>query len=175
MPLSKEPLLDADAIARRVNELAAQLDADYAGRTLDVVVILKGSFVFAADLVRRLTLPVRIDFVRIRSYRGTDSTGEVNFLSVPESDFAGRHVLLVEDIVDTGRTTRRCLDWMAGHAPASVALCTLLDKPGRRATPVAPDYTGFTLGDEYVVGYGLDLDEAYRNLPAIYVWESPSG
>jgi hypoxanthine phosphoribosyltransferase len=169
--ISERPLISEEAITRRVAELAETVSRAYDGRPLTAVVVLKGGLFFAADLLRRLTVPVTVEFMRARSYEGTDSSGVVEVLTRPDRPLTGANVLLVEDIVDTGRTTRVLLDALAQDRPASVALCALLDKPARRVVPVAAEFTGFAIEDAFVVGYGLDLDGAYRNLPAVHVME----
>jgi hypoxanthine phosphoribosyltransferase len=173
MRLSDHPLVSADEIARRVDELAEAISRDYEGRDILVMPVLKGGVFFAADLMRRLTVPVRVDFIRARSYQGTRSGGTVEFLLPPSEPVAGRHVLVVEDILDTGRTTSAVLDRLQADGPASLALCVFLDKPSRRAVNIKADYVGLVIPDEYVVGYGLDHDERYRQLPAIYVLKDP--
>jgi hypoxanthine phosphoribosyltransferase len=165
------PLISADQIERRVRELAAILNADYGGtgRAVSVIVVLKGACFFAIDLLRHLTVPTRVDFLQASSYSGMGSTGEVRLHKDISMPIGGTDVLLVEDIVDTGLTASWLKRHLASHSPASVKLCTLLDKPSRRRTPVDIDYRGFTIPDEFVLGYGLDYDEGYRNLPAVYV------
>lgn len=168
MRLSDTPLIDAVRIAARVRQLANEISADYAQSEIVLLTVLKGSFLFAADLLRALSIGATIDFVQARSYDGTNSTGEVHFLYLPETAIAGKHVLIVEDILDTGRTAAAILEHIAALGPASVRLCALLDKPARRVTAVSADYVGFPIGDEFVVGYGLDYEERYRELPAVY-------
>ena len=165
------PLIAAEAIERRVGEMASQINADYAdlGRPLSIIVILKGACFFAVDLMKRLDLLIHVDFLQASSYSGTSSTGEVTLHKDITMPVAGTDVLIVEDIVDTGLTASWLLRHLAGHYPASLRLCTLLDKPARRRVPVSIDYVGFTIPDEFVLGYGLDYKEGYRNLPAIYV------
>lgn len=169
LKLSAEPLLSAAAIQERIEELAAQINADYAGaEEIVLLVVLKGAVVFAADLGRRLTMPLRWEFVRAKSYQGAQSTGHVDYRRITDPELQGRHVLVVEDILDTGRTTQKLRSRLEEENPASVALCTLLDKPGQRLVPAAAEYVGFTIGPKFVVGYGLDHDERYRELPAVY-------
>lgn len=178
MPAQREVpvpcLISAEELARITDKLAQQISADYSGKDLLVVGILKGAFVFMADLVRRLAVPVRCDFIKVSSYgHGTDTSGEVRLhldLSIP---VGGQHVLLVEDIVDTGTCSAWLLKHVRGKGPASVRLCTLLDKPSRRKTPVDIDYLGFAVPDQFIVGYGIDCGERYRQLP--YVGYLPSG
>lgn len=166
------PLVTADQIQTRVRELADRINLDYANtqRALSVIVVLKGAAFFAVDLLKLLTIPTHVDFLRASSYGGgTDSSGEVHLVSDITMAIGGTDVLLVEDIVDTGLTAAWLARHLAGNRPSSVRLCTLLDKPARRLVPVTIDYTGFEIPDEFVLGYGLDYDEGYRNLPHIYV------
>jgi hypoxanthine phosphoribosyltransferase len=165
------PLITAEHIEARVGELSVQINEDYAGtgRPVSVVVVLKGAIFFAVDLMRNLRLPIRMDFLQAHSYSGTESTGEVTLIKDVSTPLAGTDVLIVEDIVDTGLTASWLLRHLSGHHPASCKLVTLLDKPSRRIYPVDIDYTGFSIPDEFVLGYGLDYDEGYRNLPAIYI------
>jgi hypoxanthine phosphoribosyltransferase len=167
----EHPLIPADAIEARTRELADQINNDYAGteRPLSVIIVLKGACFFAIDLLKHITLHTRVDFLRASSYSGMGSTGEVRLhyditMPIGETD-----VLLIEDIVDTGLTASWLMRHLASHNPASVRICTLLDKPAGRCEAVQMDYIGFTIPDKFVLGYGLDFDEEYRNLPAIYV------
>jgi len=170
-------LFDARAIARRVDELARRIAADMPGEFL-VVVVLKGSFVFAADLIRALESAgagARVDFVTLASYgSGTESAGSVSLTRDLSEDVAGRRVLLVDDIVDTGRTLRFAREELARRGAAEVRTCVLLDKTARRAVEIAPDYVGFAIADRFVVGYGLDLAHRYRGLPYIGVMTNNS-
>jgi len=165
-----EVLIPSETIATRIGELAAQISRDYADREILVVSVLKGSFVFLADLVRRLPVKVEIDFLRVVSYgAATETAGVVQFRMDVDAPVTGRHVLVVEDILDTGLT----LDYLKRHLqsgqPASLRTCTLLDKKGRRRVPFEADYVGFAIDDRFVVGYGLDFDERYRNLADVCV------
>jgi hypoxanthine phosphoribosyltransferase len=166
----QRPLITSEQIESRVGELGGQINRDYAGtgRPVSIVVVLKGAAFFAVDLMKRLDLPTRMDFLQAHSYSGVDSTGEVTLIKDVSMPLAGTDVLIVEDIVDTGLTASWLLRHLSGHHPATCRLVTLLDKPSRRIYPVEIDYTGFTIPDEFVLGYGLDYDEGYRNLPAIY-------
>lgn len=166
-----EPLITAAQIEARVGELADEINAGYVdtGRPLSVITVLKGGCFFAIDLLRHLTVPTRLDFLQASSYSGMGSTGEVTLHKDISMPIGGTDVLLVEDIVDTGLTASWLLRHLRGRHPASLRLCSLLDKPARRLVPVQIDYLGFTIPDAFVLGYGLDYDEAYRNLPAIYV------
>lgn len=161
-------LCTQEEVARRIQELGAQLTQDYAGKNPLVVGVLRGSFIFMADLVRSMDTPLEIDFVSASSYGAAAvSSGTVNFRLDLEKDIAGRHVLVVEDILDTGRTLAKLVEELKGRQPASLKLCVLLDKPERRVTPLEADYVGFTVPDEFVVGCGLDYDQRYRQLPYI--------
>jgi hypoxanthine phosphoribosyltransferase len=162
------PLITAEQLACRVAELARQISADYAGQRPLVVGVLKGAWVFLADLVRLLTIPADIDFIKISSYgTGTSTTGEVRLQLDLLMPAAGRHVLLVEDIVDTGLCCRWLLDHIRSKGAASARFCTLLDNPARRTVPVTLDYVGFPIPNRFVVGYGIDWNECYRQLPYI--------
>jgi hypoxanthine phosphoribosyltransferase len=166
-------LLPAEQIARRIRELGEQIARDYQARDLVVVVALKGSFMFAADLVRSIALPMEIDFLGVRSYGdSTQTSGVVQITSDLTRSIEGKDVLLVEDIVDTGLTLRFLLDNLATRAPRSLRLCCLLHKPARARVQVPIDYLGFSIDDVFVVGYGLDHAQRHRNLP--YVGVLPS-
>jgi hypoxanthine phosphoribosyltransferase len=164
-----EVLISAEELRARVAALGAEITRDYAGRPLVVVGVLKGSFIFLADLARAIDLPVTVDFIGISSYEGTRSSGIVQITSDLTRPIEGKHVLLVEDIVDTGLSMRYLLDNLATRRPASVKVCALLEKPARAVVKVPIDYRGFEIGDEFVVGYGLDWDGKLRNLPFIGV------
>ena len=153
----------------RVKALGAQITRDYAGRSLLVIGVLKGSFVFLADLVRAIDLPVVVEFIGISSYEGTTTSGVVRITSDIGRSIEGKDVLLVEDIVDTGLTMRYLLDNLATRGPASVEVCALLEKPARARVTIPVRYRGFVIGDEFVVGYGLDWDGRMRNLPFVGV------
>ena len=161
-----EVLLTEEAIRDKVAELGAQISADYNGRPLTLVSVLKGSLPFMADLMRQIDLPLRIDLMEVSSYGGTstESTGLVRILKDLSASIEGEDVLLVEDIIDTGLTLNYLLRYLKGKGPASLRICTLLDKPARRLVEIPVDYTGFTIPDQFVVGYGLDYGELYRNL-----------
>jgi hypoxanthine phosphoribosyltransferase len=164
-------LYDENAIRQRVRELASEVSSLYAGLEVTLVSILKGSFIFLADLTRALAIPARVDFLGVSSYRGAESSERIEWTTRLTSPVAGRHVLVVEDIVDTGRTLSVILDYLRDEAPASLRLCAFLDKPSRRVTPVDVDLVGFAIPDCFVVGYGLDYDGWYRHLPYIAVLE----
>jgi hypoxanthine phosphoribosyltransferase len=165
--MTEEPvvMISAEQIAQRVRELGAQITNDYANTSLVLVCVLKGSFVFAADLVRAIDLPLRVDFLGVRSYgEGTETTGVVQITQDLSRPIEHEHVVIVEDIVDTGLTIAHLIDLFRTRAPASVRVCTLLHKPARARVPVRLDYVGFTIEDRFVVGYGLDVAERYRNI-----------
>ena len=165
-------MLSAESIADRVRELGAQITRDYADRALVLVCVLKGSFVFASDLARSIDLPMRIDFLGVRSYgEGTESSGVVQITQDLSRPIALEDVLIVEDIVDTGLTIAHLMDLFRTRQPRSVRVCSLLHKPARAKVEVKVDYLGFTIEDKFVVGYGLDFAEKYRNLPYIGVVE----
>jgi hypoxanthine phosphoribosyltransferase len=165
-----EPLLTASAIEARVAELGDAITRDYAGKELAIVAVLSGSFVFAADLCRRIQLPLSVDFLGVRSYGDSTSTsGIVRITHDLMRPIEGKHVLLVEDIVDTGLTVRYVMDNLSTRRPASLRLASLLNKPERARVAVPIDYLGFTIDDVFVVGYGLDYAQHYRNLPYIGV------
>ena len=164
----KEVLLDEVTLAKRIKEMGKEISKDYAGKEIIVIGILKGSVVFVADLVREITLPVSFDFMAVSSYGArTTTTGTVRILKDLDYDIEGKHVLIVEDIIDSGVTLSYLIEHLAGRKPASLKLCTLLSKPERRKVEVDVDYTGFTVPDAFLVGFGLDYAEKYRNLPFI--------
>ena len=165
------PLISERRIAAGVRRLASQIRRDYAGTNPLLVGVLRGAFIFLADLVRELDMPLEVEFVAMESYRGASSTGHVAMTRDVGVPVQGRHVLVVEDIVDTGLTTGYLLEHLKVKGPASVKLCALLDKPARRLREAPIDYLGFTVPDRFLVGYGLDVDQKYRNLPAIYAIE----
>jgi hypoxanthine phosphoribosyltransferase len=165
-------MLSQEKIAARVKELGAQITKEYAGKNLVLVVVLKGSFVFASDLCRAIDLPLRIDFLGVRSYgEGTESSGVVQITQDLSKPIANDDVLIVEDIVDTGLTIAHLMDLFRTRQPRSVNVCALLHKPARSRVAVKVDYLGFTIEDKFVVGYGLDFGERYRNLPYIGIVE----
>lgn len=166
-------LLSAEQIRERVRALGAEIAREYAGKSLVLLCVLKGSFVFAADLARAIDLPLRIEFLGVRSYGDdTRSSGVVQITQDLTRPIAGDHVLLVEDIVDTGLTLSYLREQLLARMPASVKLCALLHKPSRTVKPVEIEYLGFTVDDVFVVGYGLDHAERYRNLPYVGVLKS---
>lgn len=163
------PVLKTEEIDASIASLARQISSDYKGRPLVLVGVLKGAFIFLADLVRRLTIPVQVDFVRAASYgSGDTSSGRIKLTKEIDLDIAGKDVLVVEDIVDSGLTLTYLVDYMKKFKPATVRVCTLLDKHERRQSKVKVDYACHIVEKGFLVGYGLDYDEAYRELPAIY-------
>ena len=166
----QEVLLTEDQIQARVAELGAQLNTDYAGLEPVLISVLKGSIVFLADLVRSMELPLSIDIMEVSSYgAATETSGQVRILKDLSNPIEGRHVIVVEDIIDTGLTLNYLLRYLREKGPASLRICCLLDKPARRLTEIPIDYVGFTIPDRFVVGYGLDYGERYRNLPYVGV------
>ncbi|AEG59544.1 hypoxanthine phosphoribosyltransferase [Desulforamulus ruminis] len=169
-PHMKEILLDEQQIKERVLQLGQQITRDYQGQNILMVGILKGAMIFLADLVRNIDVPTSFDFMAVSSYgAGAVSSGAVRILKDLDKSIDGRHVIIVEDIVDTGLTLQYLVENMKARGPASLKICTLLDKPSRRKVDVPVDYNGFSIPDEFVVGYGLDYNERYRNLPYIAV------
>jgi len=165
-------LISRGEIAKAVDRLASQIKRDYQGKQPLLIGVLKGSFVFMADLIRQLNLPLELDFVRLSSYGAArESSGKVRIVQGLKTPIKGRDVLVVEDIVDTGITTSFLLDYLMKRKPASLKLCALTDKPARRRVPVSIDYLGFTVPDEFIVGYGIDCDEKFRYSPDIYTLE----
>ncbi len=161
-------LFSEEELKQRVRELGAQITADYAGKEPLLVSVLRGSYIFMADLTRSIDLPCTVDFMSVSSYgSGTKSSGQVQITKDLSDDIEGRDVIVVEDILDSGNTLYYLLQILQARKPASVRLCTLLDKPDRRVKEVAVSYSGFTIPDAFVVGYGLDYAEKYRNLPYI--------
>ncbi len=161
-----EVLLSEEQVSSKVAQLGAQISTDYAGRQLTLVSVLKGSLPFMADLMREITIPVRIDLMEVSSYGGTstESSGLVRIIKDLSASIDGDDVLLVEDIIDTGLTLNYLLRYLRGKNPRTLRICTLLDKPARRLVEIPVDYIGFTIPDQFVVGYGLDYGELYRNL-----------
>ncbi len=166
----KKVLISEDEIQAKVNELGKQISEDYKDRHLFMICILKGAIMFYSDLAKKITVPLAMDFMAVSSYgAGTRSSGEVRIikdLSVPAE---GLDILIVEDILDSGNTLNYIVNILSDRKPASLKICTLLDKPERREKPITVDYAGFEIPDEFVIGYGLDYDEKYRNLPYIGV------
>ena len=164
----QEVLFSEEQLKNRVQEIARQITADYAGKEIMLISVLRGSFVFMADLCRAIDLPCTLDFMAVSSYgKGTKSSGQVQITKDLSEDITDRHIIVVEDILDSGNTLSYLLKILENRHPASIRLCTLLDKPDRRVKPVQVHYSGFTIPDAFVVGYGLDYAENYRNLPYI--------
>lgn len=173
----QETLLTADAIEARIRELAREIVTDHpAGAEIHLVGVLKGGFMFMADLVRAMDANVTLDFMAVSSYgKGTTSSGEVRVLKDVDSKLEGRHVIIVEDIVDTGLTLKYMQEILHARGPKTLRTACLLSKPSRRKIQVPVEYIGFTIEDKFVVGYGLDFAEQYRNLPYIGVLKAPGG
>ena len=168
----KEILITEEALQARVAELGAQISKDYEGDSVYLVCILKGGVFFTTELAKHITVPVNIDFMSVSSYGGeTTSSGIVRIVKDLDTPIEGKNVLIAEDIIDTGRTLAYLMEHLKQRKPKSLKLCTLLDKPERRVSDVKVDYTGFEIPDEFVVGYGLDYDQRYRNLPYVGVIE----
>ena len=165
-------LLSREKIGAAVSRLAAEIKRDYQGKHPLLVGVLKGSFVFMADLVRHLDFSLEVEFIRLSSYgRGRSTPGKLKVIQRLITPVKDRDVLIIEDIVDTGHTTRFILDYLREQNPASLKICALTDKPSRRQVPVEIDYLGFTIPNEFIVGYGIDWDERFRNLPYICIVE----
>ena len=161
-------LFTEEQLRRRVEELGEQLTADYAGKSPVLVSVLRGSYIFMADLTRQVKLPITVDFMVLSYYgSGTSSAGQVEIKKDLSDSIEGKDLIIVEDILDSGNTLYYLMDVLRARKPASIRICTLLDKPERRSKPIAADYVGFSIPDAFVVGYGLDYDEKYRNLPYI--------
>jgi len=173
MPEKIKVLLTEEEVDTRIHELAEEISRDYEGKKIHLICVLKGGAFFMCELAKRITVPVSLDFMSVSSYGGaTTSSGVVRFVKDLDEPLDGKDVLVVEDIVDTGHTLNFLLKNLWERKPASLKLCTLLDKPERRLVDVSVDYTGFQIPDEFVVGYGLDVDQKYRNLPYIGVVEN---
>lgn len=167
-------LISEEEIRRKVLELGERITRDYQNKDLFVIGILKGSIVFLSDLIRAINLPLQMDFMAVSSYgASTHTSGVVRILKDLETDIMSKDVLIVEDIVDTGLTLSYLKENLLSRNPASLKVCTFLDKPSRRRVPLVPDYNGYEIPDEFVVGYGLDCNENYRNLPYIGVYNLP--
>ncbi len=162
-------LFSEEDLKAMVKKVAAEINEDYAGKKPVLVVLLKGSVMFAADLMRSLIIDCEIDFMKVSSYSGTQSTGVVSIVNDLKTDISGRHVIIIEDIVDTGLTLYRLKNLLEQRGPESLRICTLLDKPSGRKAEVYADYIGGVVGNEFIVGNGLDYNEKYRNLPYIGV------
>ena len=161
-------LYTEEELRQRVKELAAQIEKDYDGKDVVLASVLRGSYIFMADLTRAIDLPATVDFMVVSSYgAGTTSSGQVEIKKDLSDPIEGKHLIIVEDILDSGNTLYYLMEVLKVRKPASIKICTLMDKPERRAKPITADYVGFTIPDAFVVGYGLDYDEKYRNLPYV--------
>ena len=161
-------LFSEEEVDARIRQMGEQISRDYAGREVHLICVLKGGSFFMCELAKRITVPVYLDFMSVSSYGSeTKSSGVVKIVKDLDAPLAGKDVIVVEDIVDTGQTLSYLLEMLKGREPASLKLCTLLDKPDRREVEVPVDYTGFVIPDKFIVGYGLDYDQKYRNLPYI--------
>ncbi len=160
--------IDEKTIQVRVSQIAADINKDYAGKKPVFLVMLKGAFLFAADLLKQINVPCEVIFVRLKSYHGTSSTGKVNVLMPVQDDIEGRDIIIVEDIVDSGKTLQEFIPLLKEKNPASIKVASFLFKPKSFQYDISINYTGFEISNEFVVGYGLDYDELGRNLPAIY-------
>ena len=166
--LTFEPFISSEEIDQAVTALAARIDDDYNGRNPIMLVVLNGAFIFAADLVRKISIPVRMDFVKVSSYKGTQSTGEMNEHFLWQSSLKGEDIIIVEDIVDTGHTLHYLLDKISSQQPASVEIACLLKKPTAYRYSDQPRYEGMSIPDKFVVGYGLDYNGLGRDLESIF-------
>ena len=169
--MKKHPIkvmISEDKLEKRICELGEQINRDYEGKSLKLICILKGSIFFTCELAKRITLPVKIDFIQTSSYgSGTVSSGNIAIKKDLDESIEGEHVLVIEDIIDSGNTLSKLMPMLEARKPADIAVCTLLDKPDRREVDVNVKYNGFEIPDEFVVGYGLDYDQQYRNLSFI--------
>ncbi len=165
-------LLPEDEVDKRIGEIGRRISDEYAGKSVHLICVLKGGVCFTCELAKRITVPVSLDFMAVSSYGGgTESSGHVKIKKDLDEPLEGKEVLLIEDIIDSGNTLSCLLEILKMRNPASLKVCTLLDKPSRRVRDVKVDYVGFSIPDEFVVGYGLDYDQKYRNLPYIGVVE----
>ena len=170
MAEQEEIMLTEEEVDKKIQELGEKISSDYAGKQVHLVCVLKGGSFFMCELAKRITVPVSLDFMSVSSYGGDNtSRGVVKIVKDLDESIAGKDVIVIEDIVDSGRTLSYLLEMLSDRKPNSLRLCTLLDKPERRVVDVKVDYTGFEIPDEFVVGYGLDYDQRYRNLPYIGV------
>lgn len=165
-------LISEEKLDKRIREIAAQISEDYKGKTVRLICILKGSIFYTCELAKRMTIPVTFDFMSVSSYgSGTTSSGNIKIKKDLENDIEGLDVIIIEDIIDSGNTLSRLVPILMERKPASLAITTLLDKPSRRESEVKVDYVGFEIEDKFVVGYGLDYDQNYRDLPFVGVVE----
>lgn len=165
--LIERVLISEEQIKTRIAQMAKELEAEYKDKNPLFVGLLKGVVVFFSDMFRAVQIPCELDFMVVSSYAGTDTTGVINVRKDLDADIQGRHVVILEDIIDSGLTLSYTLDYLRSREPASIKICTLLDKPARRRADLTADYIGFTIPDEFVVGYGMDFNEQYRNLPYV--------
>jgi len=174
MALIQHPkvLVSEQKIAERISVLGKEITKDFKGKKLTLVCILKGCIPFVADLIREIPIPFIIDVIHASSYVNTESTGTINILSKPNLELKGRHVLIIDDILDTGRTLTEIISVLQENKPADIKTCVLLDKPSRRTESIYADYIGFEIPNAFAVGYGIDYNEYYRNLPYIGILES---
>lgn len=162
-------LITEDEINKMIYRVSDAVNDFYGDTELVVIGILTGAYVFTADLVRKLKMPVTVDFMKVKSYQGTDSTGQVTVTKDIETDIKGRNVLIVEDIIDTGNTLKKLKEMLLERQPASVRICTAFDKPDRRVNDLVPDFNGIVIPDKFIVGYGLDFDGQYRNFKDVRI------
>ncbi|MCJ8342826.1 MAG: hypoxanthine phosphoribosyltransferase [Cetobacterium sp.] len=161
-------MISQEEIQKRIKELAREIEKDYEGKELICLGLLKGSIMFMADLLKEVNLPLAMDFMKVSSYHGgTDSTGVVKILKDVDLDITGKNILIIEDIIDTGLTLQYVKNFLGSKKPNEIKVCSLLDKPSRRKVEMVGEYIGFEIPDEFVLGYGLDYDEYYRNLPFV--------
>ncbi len=165
--LIERVLISEEQIKTRIAQMAQELEAEYKDKNPLFVGLLKGVVVFFADMFRAIQIPCELDFMVVSSYSGTDTTGVINVKKDLDTDIRGRHVVILEDIIDSGLTLSHTLKYLKSREPASIKICTLLDKPARRKADLKADIVGFTIPDEFVVGYGMDFNEQYRNLPYV--------
>ena len=165
-------LVDEQSIAERISVLGKAITEEFQGKKLTLVCVLKGCIPFVADLIREIPIPFTIDVIHASSYVNTESTGTVSILSETQLDIEDRHLLIIDDILDTGKTITKIISVLLEQKPASIKTCVLLDKPSRRTEPIEADYSGFEIPNAFVVGYGLDYNEYYRNLPYIGTLDS---
>ena len=164
-------LISEEQIKTRIKELAKQIDEDFKGEPFMLVPVLRGSFIFAADLIREISGDVSIDFIEAKSYMGTQSTGKLTILKDTREDIKGKNIILVEDIIDTGITLKKLTEEFSKREPKSLKICSCFDKPSRREVELNGDYIGFEIPNEFVIGYGLDYDEKYRNLKEVKIYQ----
>ncbi len=173
--MKKKVLIDELTLQERITQLAKEITKDYKGKELTLICILKGSIFFFTDLARRINLDTRLEFIRVSSYEGEKSTGRIKLKVNLDEPITDKDVIVIEDIIDTGKTLSYLMKYLSKQKPHSLKLCTLLDKPeGRQVDDIIVDYVGFTIPNRFVIGYGLDLDEQYRNLPAVYCFTDDS-